>query len=199
MKQFKNGLLDQNPTLALMLGMCPALATTTTMTDAAGMGLTTTAVLICSNFAISALRRIIPEKIRIAAFITIIAGFVTIADTLLQAFAPSLSRSLGIFIPLIVVNCIVFARAEVFAFRNGVGRSVLDGLAMGMGFLMALLVVAGVREFLSAGTLFEFRILPEAVPTLPVMAQPPGGFLALGLALAVTQAVRSKRKARSAV
>ena len=195
MRQFKNGLIDQNPTLVFLLGICPALASSATMLNAAGMGLATTAVLICSNFVISALRRLIPEKIRIAVFMVIIAGFVTAADTLLQAFAPSLSESLGIFIPLIVVNCILLARAELFAFKNGAGRAALDGLTMGMGFLTALLAVAGVRELLSEGTLFDVPVLPEAFPGLPVMAQPPGGFLALGAVIAVMQAVRSKRRA----
>ena len=197
MKQFKNGLVDQNPTLVLMLGICPALAASSAMTDAAGMGISTMAVLICSNFTVSALRKFIPEKIRIAVFMTVIAAYVTAADYLLQAFAPALSHSLGVFIPLIVVNCIVFARAEVFAYHNGIGRSALDGLAMGMGFLAALMAVACIRELLSAGTLFELRILPESFPAFAIMARPPGGFFALGMVLAITQAVRGK--ARGAV
>jgi electron transport complex protein RnfE len=198
-KQFKNGLIDQNPTLVLLLGICPALAKSSVMTDAAGMGLATMAVMICSNVVISILRRFIPEKIRIAAFAVIIAGFVTAVDYMMQAYAPRLSDSLGIFIPLIVVNCIVFARAEVFAFRNGFGRSALDGLTMGMGFLLAILAVAAIRELLSAGTLFEFRVLPDAFPEIGVMAQSPGGFFALGFLIAAVQAVRKKRKARSSV
>jgi electron transport complex protein RnfE len=199
MKQFKNGLIDQNPTLVLLLGMCPALATSATMTTAAGMGLATTAVLICSNFAISALRKLIPEKIRIAAFVIIIAGFVTAVDYLLQAFAPTLSDALGIFIPLIVVNCILFARAEAYAFRNSIGRSAIDGLTMGMGFLFALLAVSAVREVLSAGTLFDLRVLPEAFPSIGIMAQPPGGFFTLGLIIAIMQAIRKRGKARTSV
>ncbi|MCL1806665.1 MAG: electron transport complex subunit RsxE [Oscillospiraceae bacterium] len=194
-KQFKNGIIDQNPVLVLLLGMCPALATSSSMTDAAGMGFTTTAVLLCSGFTISALRKLIPEKIRIAAFTLIIAGFVTAADFLLQAYAPATADSLGIFIPLIVVNCLVFARAEVFAFRNGVVRSSLDGLAMGMGFLAALLAIAAIREMLSAGTLFDFRVLPESFPAVTIMAQPAGGFFAVGLVVAAMQLLKRKGKA----
>ena len=198
-RQFKNGLIDQNPTLVLLLGMCPALAVSTSMTNAVGMGLAATAVLICSNFVISALRRLIPEKIRIAAFIVVIAGFVTAVDYLLQAFVPALSDSLGMFIPLIVVNCIILARAEAFASKNGVLRSAIDGLAMGMGFTAALMAVAAIRELLSAGTLFEFRVLPETFPVISIMAQPPGGFFALGLVIAVMQAVTSRKKEGAAV
>jgi electron transport complex protein RnfE len=197
MRQFKNGLIDQNPALVLLLGLCPALATTTTMTNAAGMGLTTLAVLLGSNIIISALRRLISAKIRIAAFVVIVAGLVTVADLLLQAYLPALSESLGIFVPLIVVNCVVFARAELFAYRNGVVRSALDGLTAGMGFLTALLAVAAIREFLSAGTLFDIRVLPEAFPEISVMAQAPGGFFALGLVIAVMQAVRKRGRERA--
>ncbi|MDR1669508.1 MAG: electron transport complex subunit E [Oscillospiraceae bacterium] len=198
MRQFKNGLIDQNPTLVLLLGMCPTLATSTSMTNAVGMGLAATAVLICSNFAVSALRKLIPEKIRIAAFVVIIAGFVTAVDYLLQAFVPALSESLGMFIPLIVVNCIILARAEAFASKNGVMRSALDGLTMGMGFTLALMTVSAIRELLSAGSLFGFRVLPEAFPSIGIMAQPPGGFIVLGVVIAVMQAIRNRGKARPA-
>jgi electron transport complex protein RnfE len=198
MRQFKNGIIDQNPVLVLLLGICPVLAVSTAMTDAAGMGIAATAVLICSNFIVSLLRKLISEKIRFAAFIVIIAAFVTAVDYLLRAYAPALSESLGIFIPLITVNCIVLARAEVFARRNGIIRSALDGLAMGMGFLLALLSVAAIREFLSFGTLFDFPVLPDAFPGIAVMATPPGGFFALGAAVAVMQLLR-RRKARAAV
>lgn len=198
MRQFKNGLIDQNPTLVLLLGMCPTLATSSSMTNAVGMGLAATAVLICSNFVVSALRKLIPEKIRIAAFVVIIAGFVTAVDYLLQAFAPALSESLGMFIPLIVVNCIILARAEAFASKNGVMRSALDGLTMGMGFTLALMAVAAIRELLSAGSLFGFRVLPEAFPSIGIMAQAPGGFIVLGIVIAVMQAVRNRGKARPA-
>ncbi len=198
MRQFKNGLIDQNPTLVLLLGMCPTLATSTSMTNAVGMGLAATAVLICSNFVVSALRKLIPEKIRIAAFVVIIAGFVTAVDYLLQAFVPALSESLGMFIPLIVVNCIILARAEAFASKNGVMRSALDGLTMGMGFTLALMAVAAIRELLSAGSLFGFRVLPEVFPSIGIMAQAPGGFIVLGVVIAVMQAIRNRGKARPA-
>jgi electron transport complex protein RnfE len=194
-RQLKNGIVDQNPVLVLLLGICPALATSSSMNSAAGMGITATAVLICSNFAVSALRKVISEKIRIAAFIVIIASFVTAADYLLQAFTPALSESLGIFIPLITVNCIVLARAEVFARKNGAVRSALDGLAMGMGFLAALLSAAAIRELLSAGTLFGIRVLPQTFPEIPMLASPPGGFFALGLVVAAMRLIR-RRKAR---
>lgn len=196
MRQFKNGLIDQNPTLVLLLGMCPTLATSTSLTNAIGMGLAATAVLICSNFVISALRKLIPDKIRIAAFVVIIAGFVTAVDYLLQAYVPALSDSLGMFIPLIVVNCIILARAEAFASKNGVLRSALDGLTMGMGFTMALMIVSFIRELLSAGTLFDIRVLPESFPSIGIMAQPPGGFFTLGIVIAAMQAIRSRKKAR---
>jgi electron transport complex protein RnfE len=199
MRQFKNGLIDQNPTLVLLLGLCPALATTAAMTNAAGMGIATTAVLICSNTIVSALRKLIPAKIRIAAFVVIAASLVTVTDLLFQAYLPALSESLGIFVPLIVVNCVVYARAEVFAYRNGVVRSALDGLTAGMGFLAALIAVALIRELLGAGTLFEFRVLPETFPEITVLTQPPGGFLALALVIAGLQAVRKRKKARDSV
>jgi electron transport complex protein RnfE len=199
MRQFKNGLIDQNPALVLLLGLCPALAATATMTNAAGMGITTMSVLICSNILVSALRKVISPKIRVAAFVIIAASFVTAADLLIQAYFPAMSEALGIFIPLIVVNCVIYARAELFAYRNGVVRSALDGLTSGMGFLAALLAVAAIRELLSAGTLFDLRVLPEVFPEIGILAQPAGGFFALGLAIAVMQAVRRRGKAREQV
>jgi electron transport complex protein RnfE len=198
MRQLKNGLVDQNPILVLLLGMCPVLAASASVETAAGMGLATTAVLVCSGLAVSALRRLIPEKIRLAAFIIIIAGFVTAVDYFLRAFLPELSESLGIFIPLIVANCVIFARAETYAFKNGVIRSAIDGLAMGTGFTLAIMAVAAIRELLSAGTLYDFRVLPEDFPVISVMAKPAGGFLTLGLVIAVMQAIRKRGKARVA-
>jgi electron transport complex protein RnfE len=194
MRQFKNGIIDQNPALVFMLGICPALATTSDMTNAAGMSLATMAVLIGSNFLVSALRRVIPAKVRIAAFVVITATLVTVTDLLLQAYAPALSASLGIFVPLIVVNCIIYARAELFAYRNGVVRSAIDGLTAGMGYLVALLSVAAIRELLSAGSLFAVRVLPDGFPGIGIMAQPPGGFFALGLVVAVMQMFRNRRR-----
>ena len=152
-KTFMNGILTENPTFVLLLGMCPTLAVTTGVVNAIGMGLSTMAVLICSNVVISLLRKFIPDKIRIAAYIVIIAGFVTIVQMLLNAYAPALAGSLGIYIPLIVVNCIILGRAEAFASKNTVLTSAFDGLGMGLGFTLALTLIASVREILGAGTI----------------------------------------------
>ena len=152
-KSLKEGLVTNNPVLVQLIGMCPTLATSTSLTNGIGMGLSATAVLICSNIVISLLRKIIPSKVRIAAYITVIAGFVTMVDLLLQAFIPSLSASLGTFIPLIVVNCIILGRAESFASKNSVGASAVDGLVMGLGFTFALILMSVVRELLGAGTI----------------------------------------------
>lgn len=194
MKQFKNGLITQNPVLVLLLGMCPTLATSTSLQNAVGMGIAATAVLICSNAVVSLLRKFIPDKIRIAAFVVIIAGFVTAVDLLLQAYLQELSESLGLFIPLIVVNCIILARAEAFASKNTVLRSTLDGLTMGLGFTFALCMVAFVREALGSGTLFGLRIFPESFQPALIMALPPGGFLTLGAVIALMQKLLSNRK-----
>jgi electron transport complex protein RnfE len=194
MRQFKTGILEQNPVLVLLLGLCPALATTVSLFGAVGMGLAVTAVLVFSGFTVSLLRNVISEKIRFAAFIVIIATYVTVADHLLQAFFPELSERLGIFVPLITANCIIFARVETFAYRNGIARSALDGLAAGMGFLLVLIAIGAVRELLSAGTLFDFRILPDTFPYFAVMAKPAGGFFALAVVAAVAQAARNKRR-----
>lgn len=194
LKQFKNGLIDQNPTLVLLLGMCPTLATSTSLTNAVGMGIAATAVLICSNMAISALRKLIPDKIRIAAFVVVIAGFVTAVDYILKAYLPSLSQSLGLFIPLIVVNCIILARAEAYASKNGVVRSGIDGLTMGLGFTAALMVVATIRELIGSGTLMGYAVLPESYPGILMMALPPGGFLTLGCVIALMQKILSRRE-----
>lgn len=183
---FKNGIITENPTLIQILGMCPTLATTTSIQNAIGMGLAATAVLVFSNMVIAMLRKFIPNKIRIASFIVIIAGFVTIVDLLIKAYIPALSSSLGLFIPLIVVNCIILARAESFAAKNKVLPSVVDGIGMGLGFTGALIIMAFIRELLGNGTLYGFHILPFYKPAL-LMILPPGGFLALGCIIAVTQ------------
>jgi electron transport complex protein RnfE len=195
--QFKSGLFDQNPVLVLLLGMCPTLATSTSVSNAIGMGLAATAVLICSNTVISLLRKAIPDKIRIAAYIVIIAGFVTAVDLMLQAFLPDLSASLGLFIPLIVVNCIILARAEAFASKNPVGRSAVDGLTMGLGFTLALLVMSVIRELLGSGTLMGFQVFPESWEPALIMALPPGGFLTLGCVIALMQKIMSRGGAKS--
>ena len=193
-KQFEEGLLTKNPVLVQLLGMCSTLAITTSLFNGLGMGAAVTIILICSNVLISALRKVIPNQIRIAAYITIIAGFVTVVDLALQAFIPDLAASLGVFIPLIVVNCIVLGRAEAFASKNGVLASAVDGLCQGIGYTVALVVVCIIREFLGAGTFGGgllnngegIRILPEGVPAMQ-MVMPVGGFLVLGFVIAGSQ------------
>ena len=189
LKQFKEGLLDQNPTLVQLLGMCPTLATTTSLENAFGMGMAATAVLICSNVFISLLRKFIPKQVRIAAFIVIISGFVTAVELLMRAYLYPLYQSLGLFIPLIVVNCIILARAEAFASKNPVLPSAVDGLAMGLGFTFALCVLGTVREILGAGSVLGFRILPKAYPDMVIFLLPAGAFLTLGFVIAVVQKI----------
>ena len=208
-KQFKDGLLDKNPVFVQLLGMCSTLAITTSLFNGIGMGLAVTIITICSNVLISALRKVIPNQIRIAAYITIIAGFVTVVDLLLKAFIPALSESLGVFIPLIVVNCMVLGRAEAFASKNGVLASAVDGLCQGIGYTVALVVVCVVREFLGSGTFGGgllnggegIRILPEGVPAMQ-MVMPVGGFLAMGCILAgfqyMTRKMENARKDKEA-
>lgn len=162
LKQLKEGILDNNPTLVQLLGMCPTLATTTTVKNAFGMGMAATAVLICSNVFISLLRKFIPKQVRIAAYIVIVSGFVTAVELLMRAYFYSLYQALGLFIPLIVVNCIILARAEAFASRNPVLPSAADGLSMGLGFTFAICIVASIREILGSGTLLGFQVLPAS-------------------------------------
>ncbi|HBI63769.1 MAG TPA: electron transport complex subunit RsxE [Clostridiales bacterium] len=190
-KSLKAGLFTDNPTLVQMIGLCPTLATTTSIVNGIGMGLSATAVLICSNIVIALLRKIIPNKVRIAAFITIIAGFVTMIDLLLQAFIPSLSASLGLYIPLIVVNCIILGRAEAFASKNTVGQSAVDGIVMGLGFTFALILMSIVRELLGAGTIGGGAVTIFSQPAT-IMILPAGGFLTLGCIIAVMQKLLKK-------
>ena len=190
-KSLKEGLVTNNPVLVQLIGLCPTLATTTSITNGIGMGLSATAVLICSNIVISLLRKIIPSKVRIAAYITVIAGFVTMVDLLLQAFIPSLSASLGTFIPLIVVNCIILGRAEAFASKNSVGKSALDGICMGLGFTFALICMSVVRELLGAGTIGGGAITVFSQPAT-IMILPAGAFLTLGCIIAVMQKLLKK-------
>ena len=202
-KQFHEGLLSKNPVFVQLLGMCSTLAITTSLFNGIGMGAAVTIITICSNVLISALRKVIPNQIRIAAYITIIAGFVTVVDLLLQAFIPDLAASLGVFIPLIVVNCMVLGRAEAFASKNGVLASAVDGLCQGIGYTVALIVVCVVREFLGSGTFGGgllnggegIRILPEGVPAMQ-MVMPVGGFLALGCVIAGFQYLMRKLENR---
>ena len=191
---FKNGLITQNPSFVLLLGMCPLLATSTSLANGVGMGIAATAVLICSNAVISLLRKIIPNQIRIAAYIVVIAGFVTVVDMLLAAFVPSLHASLGIFIPLIVVNCIILARAEAYASKNSVLDSALDGLTMGLGFTAALIVMSSIREILGNGTLLGYQVFGPNFPPAVIMILPPGGFLTLGFLIALIQKIMSRKK-----
>lgn len=184
-KVFKNGIIDENPILRLVLGMCPTLAVTTSAINGIGMGISTTAVLIGSNVVISMLRKFIPAKVRIPAYVTVIAGFVTIVQMLLKAYVPSLDKALGIFIPLIVVNCIILARAEAFANKNTVIASAVDGLGMGAGFTLALLVMGSFREILGNGSIFGLELFGEAASPALAMILPPGGFLAFGILIGV--------------
>ena len=200
-KQFEEGLLSKNPVLVQLLGMCSVLAITTSLFNGIGMGLSVTLILICSNVLISALRKVIPSQIRIAAYIVIIAGFVTIVDLLLQAFLPALSESLGMFIPLIVVNCIILGRAEAFASKNTVLASALDGLFQGIGYTVALVIMCVIRELLGSGTFGAgvlnggegIRIIAEGYPAMQ-MVMPVGGFLTLGFVIAGFQWYTRRRK-----
>ena len=192
-KQFREGLLTQNPVLVQLLGMCSTMAITTSLFNGLGMGVSVLIILVCSNVVISLLRKVIPSKIRIAAYIVIIAGFVTMVDLLMQAYLPSLSESLGVFIPLIVVNCIILGRAEAFASKNNIAASAVDGVMQGLGYTVALVIMCVVRELLGNGTFGGgvisaegIRILPETYPAL-MMILPAGGFLTLGCLIAFAQ------------
>ena len=203
-KQLKEGLITQNPVLVQLLGMCSTMAITTSLFNGVGMGLCVTIILTCCNIVISLLRKVIPSKIRIAAYVVVIAGFVTIVDLCLQAFLPELSESLGVFIPLIVVNCIILGRAEAFASKNSVGASALDGIFQGIGYTLVLVVMCVIREFLGAGTFGAgllcggagIRIFPADYGAL-LLIMPFGGFLTLGCLIALMQYLtrRSKEKA----
>ena len=201
-KQFRDGLLTQNPVLVQLLGMCSTMAITTTLFNGLGMGVCVTIILICSNVVISLLRKVIPSKIRIAAYIVVIAGFVTMVDLLMQAYLPDLSESLGIFIPLIVVNCIILGRAEAFASKNSVGASALDGVFQGLGYTIVLVIMCLVRELLGSGTFgggllgvdgAGIRILPEQFPAM-MLILPVGGFLTLGVLIALVQFILNRSK-----
>ena len=196
-KQFNEGLLTKNPVTVQLLGMCSTLAITTSLFNGIGMGLAVTIITICSNVLISALRKVIPSQVRIAAYITIIAGFVTIVDLVLKAYIPALSASLGVFIPLIVVNCMVLGRAEAFASKNGVLASAVDGLCQGIGYTVALIIVCVIRELLGNGTFgggllgpggAGIQIIPQPFPAMQ-MVMPVGGFLVLGFVIAGSQAL----------
>lgn len=186
---FTNGLLKENPTMVLVLGMCPTLATTTSAINGMSMGLATTFVLLCSNVVISLLKNLIPDNVRIPAFIVVIASFVTLVQLVMQAYLPGLYESLGLFIPLIVVNCIVLGRAEAFASKNNAGLSALDGLGMGFGFTLALTILGCVRELLGTGKVFDTTIFPDNYGAL-IFVLAPGAFIALAYVMAIVNSLR---------
>lgn len=185
-----NGIIKENPTLVLMLGMCPTLAVTTSAVNGLGMGLTTTVVLALSNAIISLLRKIIPDKVRIPAFIVIIASFVTIVELLLEGFIPSLYSALGLYIPLIVVNCIILGRAEAYAYKNPVVPSFFDGLGMGLGFTCSLTIIGMVREIIGAGEIFGFHIMPDAYVPVSIFVMAPGAFFVLSILVAIQNKIK---------
>lgn len=194
MKIFLNGLLKENPVLVLMIGMCPSLAITTAAFNGIGMGLSTTFVLIGSNVVISLLRKIIPNEVRLPAYIVVIAGFVTIIGFLLARYFPDLNEVLGVYVALITVNCIILMRAETFASKNSVGKSVIDALGYGLGFTLALLIIGSIREIFGVGTWFGMQILPESVPPMSIFINPAGGFFVLGIVIAVVNRLVNGKK-----
>ena len=193
-KELTKGIFKENPIFAQFLGMCSTLAVSTSVINGIGMGLSTTVVLVASNMIISLIRNLIPNKIRIAAYIIVIAGCVTAVEMVLNAFAPAISKSLGIFIPLIVVNCIILGRAESFASKNGVVKSALDGLGMGRGFTLALVTLGSIREILGNGSLLGIQLFGEGFQPATILILPPGAFIMLGIILAIIQLVSHKRK-----
>ena len=212
MKILTNGLINENPVLRLVLGTCPTLAVTTMAANGIGMGLAATFVLICANVVISALRNVIPGQVRIPCYITVIAGFVTLVQMLVKAFVPSLDTALGVFLPLIVVNCIILGRAEMFASKNGIFDSALDGLGMGIGFTITLTIMGSIREILGSGTWmsgldgilpflpkgFAIQVLPDAIDPFTIMTSAPGGFFVFGVLMAGATWLTSRPKKEKA-
>ena len=194
-----NGVVKENPSLVLMLGMCPTLAVTTSAINGIGMGLSTLAVLIFSNLIISLMRKIIPDQVRLPAYIVIVASLVTVVDLLLQAYASGLYASLGIYIPLIVVNCIILGRAEAYANKVGPGLALFDGLGMGLGFTIALTLIGMIRELLGSGKLFGFAVLPDSVSPIAIFVKAPGAFLVIALIIAVMNALHIKNNSADLV
>ncbi len=197
LKIFSNGIIKENPVLRLVLGTCPTLAVTTAAFNGIGMGAAATFVLLGANITISLLRNVIPDKVRIPAYITVIAGFVTIVQMLCKAFLPAVNESLGIFLPLIVVNCIILGRAEMFARKNNVVASIFDALGMGVGFTAALLAMGMIRELIGAGTLFGIQILPSTMPTMTLLILPPGGFFVFGVLIALANKLSGRLDKKS--
>ncbi len=190
LKYFTNGLLKENPTFVIVFGTCPTLAITTTAINGIGMGLATTFVMVFSNLFVCILKNYIPDKVRIAAYIVIIAGFVTVVDMLMKAYTPSVYAALGIFIPLIVVNCIVLGRAEAFAQKNRIWPSILDGLGMGLGFTLALTLIASVREILGNGSFFNVKFVSEDAKTILMFLLPPGAFITYGFLIVIVNRLK---------
>jgi len=193
-KDFTNGLFKENPTFRLVLGTCPTLAVTTAVFNGIGMGIAAAAVLIGSNLIISLIKKIVPNEVRIPIYVVVIATFVTVVQMLIQAFSPELDKQLGIFIPLIVVNCIILARAESFAAKNPPLNSIMDGIGMGLGFTVALTVISAVREVLGAGTFFGMQLFGAGFEPALIMILPPGGFLVFGLSIAAFNKIMSLKK-----
>ena len=208
MKILTNGFLNENPVLRLVLGTCPTLAVTSMASNGIGMGLAATFVLICSNIVISALRKIIPDQVRIPCYITVIAGFVSVVQMLVKAYVPDLDKALGVYLPLIVVNCIILGRAEMFASKNGIVDSALDGLGMGIGFTITLVIMGSIREILGAGTWmaglgslipalgadFAIQVIPESIDPFTIMTSAPGGFFVFGVLMAAATWLTSRPK-----
>ncbi|MCD6181430.1 MAG: electron transport complex subunit E [Candidatus Cloacimonetes bacterium] len=194
LKEFTKGFVKENPVFVMALGLCPTLAVTSSVNNAVGMGLAATFVLMCSNLLVSLVKDVIPSKIRIPSFIVIIASFVTIVDLSMSAFLPALHKSLGLFIPLIVVNCIILGRAEAFASKNNPLNSVLDGLGMGLGFTMALMIIASIREILGAGQFFGMQVLPTSYRPMLVAILAPGAFIVMGLLMGLMNIAKNKKK-----
>ena len=199
LERLYNGLIKENPTLVLMLGMCPTLAVSTRAMNGIGMGLSTTAVLILSNLVISLLRKVIPDQVRLPSYIVIVASLVTVTALLIEAYLPSVYEALGIYIPLIVVNCIILGRAEAYANKNKPLLSVMDGIGMGLGFTVALTLAGAVRELLGSGTVFGTQVLPATVEPIGIFVQPPGAFLVIALFIIIMNAVGIKTRQRKLV
>lgn len=213
LKILTNGLLNENPVLRLVLGTCPTLAVTTMASNGIGMGLAATFVLLCSNVVISALRKIIPDQVRIPCYITVIAGFVSVVQMIVKAYVPSLDTALGVYLPLIVVNCIILGRAEMFASKNGVVDSALDGIGMGIGFTITLTIMGSIREILGSGTWmsglgdlipalgsdFAIRVVPESIDSFSLMTSAPGGFFVFGVLMAAATWLTTRPKKEKAV
>ena len=198
MKEFTKGLIKENPTLVTLLGMCPTLALTTMASNAIGMGAAATFVLICSNVVISLLKKVIPKQVRLPAYIVIIAGFVTLVGLLLQAYVPAVYSALGLYLPLITVNCIILGRAEMFASKNNVLASALDGAGNGLGFTMALLIMGSVREILGSGTWFGMTVCPDFVQPMTIFILPAGGFFVLGCVIAAVNKIAHRKPPEAA-